>query len=86
MIDTMQKLGGSTPKMGSLTLMPSRVASEPMLEPDSAKDAKQSVESLSGFFQNQRYALEFSVDEETGQVVIRVMDAEHTDVIRQYWH
>jgi flagellar protein FlaG len=41
------------------------------------------VESINDLLQNQQRTLEFSVDDETGQVVVRVMDAERKDVIRQ---
>lgn len=49
----------------------------------SAEQLKQAVESINSLLQNQRRALEFSLDEETGHVVITVMDIERNEVIRQ---
>lgn len=52
-------------------------------EQASPAELKQAVESINGFLQNQKRALEFSVDDETGHVVITVMDVERKEVIRQ---
>jgi len=43
----------------------------------------QVVESINSFLQDDKRALEFSVDEETGRIVISVMDADRKEVIRQ---
>ncbi|WP_052315102.1 flagellar protein FlaG [Thiocystis violascens] len=51
-------------------------------QPDT-NELKQAVESINGFLQNQKRALEFSVDDETGHVVITVMDVDRKEVIRQ---
>lgn len=47
------------------------------------KELKQAVESINGFLQDNKRALEFSVDDETGEVVITVMDIDRKEVIRQ---
>jgi flagellar protein FlaG len=52
-------------------------------EPKPTTELKQAVESMNSFLQDQKRALEFSVDEETGHVVISVMDVERKEVIRQ---
>lgn len=52
-------------------------------EPVPKGGLSQVVESLNSYLQNSKRALEFSVDDGTGQVVIKVMDADRKEVIRQ---
>lgn len=50
------------------------------VEPQQLVDA---VQSINDFLQNMRRELQFSIDEATGQTVIKVMDMESEKVIRQ---
>lgn len=49
----------------------------------SKPELQQAVESINDFLQANRRALEFSLDDQTGRMVITVMDAERQEVIRQ---
>jgi flagellar protein FlaG len=49
----------------------------------STKDLTRLVEELSGIVQAVRRELEFSVDEDSGRIVVRVTDAESGELIRQ---
>ena len=48
-----------------------------------ADQVSRAVETLNELVQNQRRSLHFSVDEDTGRTVIRVVDPETDEVIRQ---
>ena len=50
---------------------------------DTAEQVSQSVERLNEMLQNNRQSLRFSVDDDSGRMVVRVMDAQTDEVIRQ---
>lgn len=63
---------------------------EPAAHPDTVKpapvDAKQlneMVDELNGFAQSVQRQLEFSIDEDNGEVIVKVVDAETRDVVRE---
>ena len=63
-------------------------AAEVMREEQKAKQEKQpdvgkAVENLSSLVQNIRRELQFSVEDSTGQTVIKVINSENKEVIRQ---
>lgn len=49
----------------------------------STEDVLEAVKNLNDFVQNTRRELNFSVDEQTGRTVVKVIDHETKDVIRQ---
>ena len=56
--------------------------------PEASGDAKQqrlqdAVSELNSFVQNIRRNLEFTIDDESGRIVIKVIDSESKEVIRQ---
>ncbi len=53
------------------------------LEPPDKSELEKAVESINDFLQASKRSLEFSVDEISGRTVIKVMDAERKEVIRQ---
>jgi flagellar protein FlaG len=52
-------------------------------EPVSRKDLSELVEELSDLVQSVRRELEFSVDDESGRTVIRVIDSATGELVRQ---
>ncbi len=63
----------------SRSLDPSGRGSDPL----SARELSQAVDHLNALAQQVRRELRFSVDETTGRVVIKVLDAETDEVVRQ---
>ncbi len=55
----------------------------PVIEAMDMAEVNQVVESINSYLQSTRRALEFSVDDSTGRMVITVMDGEREEVIRQ---
>lgn len=53
------------------------------LAPPDKDELEKAVESINDFLQSSKRSLEFSVDEISGRTVIKVMDAEREEVIRQ---
>ena len=56
---------------------------EALLAEERRKALRNAVEHVSGYVQNLTRELNFSVDEESGQVIVRVIDEATGDVIRQ---
>ena len=52
--------------------------------PKPAPDLKQILQSTSKFFQERNMSLYFSVDEASGRSVVTVIDADTSEVIRQF--
>jgi flagellar protein FlaG len=61
---------------------PAQAAREQASQPD-ALAVKQAAESINEFIKSTSRNLEFSVDKDTGIVVVKVVDRETGDVIRQ---
>lgn len=57
-------------------------ADSPLAAPGKG-ELEKAVESINDFLQSSKRSLEFSVDETSGRTVIKVMDAEREEVIRQ---
>jgi len=55
----------------------------PRQVPPEADRISEAVERLNELVQNQRRSLHFSVDQDTGRTVIRVVDPETSELIRQ---
>lgn len=75
-------LQGTLPQQKSLSVVPD----SPFCgEQDGPADAslKGVVSSLNRFIQNYRRDMQFSIDESSGQVVVKVIDMETHEVIRQ---
>lgn len=51
--------------------------------PQPSGDLKQAVQDLNNYAQSLRRDLHFSIDEESGETVVKVMDHESGEVIRQ---
>jgi flagellar protein FlaG len=76
--------GNSLPNSGSdvpvaITGQQSTKASNPL----SSEEVLEAVQNLNDFVQKTRRELNFSVDEQTGRTVVKVIDHETKDVIRQ---
>lgn len=61
----------------------SKAQSEQVKLPISAEDLGQAVEDINQFVNSQGRTLNFSVDEESGKPVVKVIDFETKEVIRQ---
>jgi flagellar protein FlaG len=72
--------GKSLPSTGEV--MPMSAAEQAAAKPSESEIA-QAVETLANYVQNTQRELQFSVDEGTGRTVIRVLDAETQETIRQ---
>lgn len=53
------------------------------LEQVSAQELGQAVDSINAHIQNLQRSLQFSVDEELGRTIVKVLDSETEEVIRQ---
>ena len=53
------------------------------LAPPGKGELEKAVQSINDFLQSSKRSLEFSVDDNSGRTVIKVMDAEREEVIRQ---
>ena len=51
--------------------------------PEESADLEKTVSELNDYVQNMKRSLQFSVDEDTGRTVIKVIDPESKEVIRQ---
>ena len=60
-----------------------RSVQEKALSSPSEKDVQDAVTTLSNHFQNIQRNLDFSVDEDSGVTVVKVVDSESQEVIRQ---
>lgn len=58
-------------------------SSPPPAGPKPGGDLKQAVQDLNNYAQSLRRDLRFSIDEESGETVVKVMDHESGEVIRQ---
>ena len=52
-------------------------------KPESEEQIKQAVQDIQGAVDNLAHNLRFSIDEDTGRTIIKVMDAHTDEVIRQ---
>lgn len=69
------------------------VAAQPVAQPTELQDAKKqqasreqvnkAVESISDFVQSVRRNINFSVDDTSGRIVVKVIDSESGDLLRQ---
>jgi flagellar protein FlaG len=74
------------PGSGQTAPAASQSAAPSVLEQDVQKmrdDVEQAVEHLSSYVQNIRRDLQFTVDEDSGRTVVKVVDSETGDLIRQ---
>ncbi len=80
--DSENGLQGPLPQQKSLSVMPDAPFCG---EPDGPADTslKGAVSSLNQFIQNYRRDVQFSVDESSGRVVVKVIDMETHEIIRQ---
>jgi len=53
-------------------------------KPESAEEIKQAVQEIHEAADIQGHSLRFSIDEETGKAIIKVLDAHTDEVIRQF--
>lgn len=53
-------------------------------KPESEEQVKQAVQKIQGVVDNLAHNLRFSIDEDTGKTIIKVMDARTDEVIRQF--
>ena len=81
----------STPRKVSSSNSNEEVISSPVptAEPkpnnnlESAEQVKQAVQKIQGAVDNLAHNLQFSIDEDTGKTIVKVMDARTNEVIRQ---
>lgn len=66
-----------------LPQQPARQIQEQDAEKPSVEELQQVVREMNEFVQNVRRELNFSVDEEVGRTIIKVIDSENDEVIRQ---
>ncbi|MBA3756254.1 MAG: flagellar protein FlaG [Nitrosomonas sp.] len=52
-------------------------------KPESEEQVKQAIQKIQGAVDNLAHNLRFSIDEDTGRTIIKVMDAHTEEVIRQ---
>jgi flagellar protein FlaG len=60
------------------------VANTPASDTASKEQLKEAMNKVSSYMQNVQRNLNFSIDESTGQTVVKVIDAESEEVIRQF--
>lgn len=72
----------SAPNPPAVSAAPAQAEREQVAKPD-AEAVKQAAESINEFIKSTSRNLQFSVDKETGIVVVKVVDKETGDVIRQ---
>jgi flagellar protein FlaG len=83
------KTGKSLPTQGSgmPTIVSDTAPSKPLEQAKnnqlSHKEVLEAVQNLNDFVQNTRKELNFTVDEQTGKTIVKVIDHETKDVIRQ---
>lgn len=77
--DTRQILPGGNADTPPSTLQTAAPAAEEV----SAQELAQAVERINSHIQNLQRSLQFSVDEELGRTVVKVLDSETEEVIRQ---
>lgn len=53
-------------------------------KPESEEQIRQAVQKIQGVVDNLAHNLRFSIDEDTGKTIIKVMDARTDEVIRQF--
>lgn len=61
----------------------SNIRAEINNKPESEEQVKQAVQKIQGAVDNLAQNLRFSVDEDTGKTIIKVMDAHTEEIIRQ---
>jgi flagellar protein FlaG len=66
----------------AVSTAPAQAKREQVAKPD-AEAVKQATESINEFIRSTSHNLQFSVDKDTGIVVVKVVDKETGDVIRQ---
>lgn len=76
------KVGGQSQTVGSLTNTEKSMAFGENAHPDKAK-LVDAVKNMNDFLQMVRRTLQFSVDEDSGRMVVQIKDAETNEVIRQ---
>lgn len=72
--------GGVEVAVGKVLPQATGISDTPELEP---MDVKQAATSMNNYFQSIQRDLEFSVDEELNQVVVKVIDTASGELIRQ---
>ena len=60
------------------------VKSLEVVKPVDAEDLSSAITIVSEHIQNVRHNLEFSIDKESGRDVVKILDAETQEIIRQY--
>lgn len=71
------------PGMNAARSPQARQAAEESPGDSQPMDLEKAVESINDYLQANQRALEFSLDDDSGVVVVKVMDAERKEVIRQ---
>ncbi len=78
--------GASKPPAGAAENIAARTATPPESGAVASVDTEQLTQalgSLSGYVQNLQRNLEFSIDEDSGRTVVRIVDPQTQEVIRQ---
>lgn len=62
----------------------STIRSKVSNKPESEEQIKQAVQKIQGAVDNLAHNLRFSIDEDTGKTIIKVVDAHTDEIIRQF--
>lgn len=79
---TVQK--ASVPNTDNISSQASAVRSKVSNKPESEEQIKQAVQKIQGAVDNLAHNLRFSIDEDTGKTIIKVVDAHTDEIIRQF--
>lgn len=73
----------AVPQANSVQTQPDQASSKNSGEHPSGKDLASAVKNINDFMQQVRRELKFTVNKDTGQTVVQVVDADSNKVIRQ---
>ncbi len=79
---TVQK--ASVPDTDNTQSLASTIRSKVSNKPESEEQIKQAVQKIQGAVDNLAHNLRFSIDEDTGKTIIKVVDAHTDEIIRQF--
>ena len=79
---TVQK--ASVPDTDNTQSPASTIRSKVSNKPESEEQIKQAVQKIQGAVDNLAHNLRFSIDEDTGKTIIKVVDAHTDEIIRQF--
>lgn len=78
-----RRTGGRSDTVSAALVTASNTATVEYESPKSQEEVSQAVVELNDYIQSVNRGLEFSVDEDSGRSIIKVVDSETGDVIRQ---